>query len=76
MTDVWITLSDPDITRDEMLAVAEIMQSPQLTGGPAVAAFETAFADYVGRKHAIAVASGTTGLVLALKAFGIGRARK
>jgi dTDP-4-amino-4,6-dideoxygalactose transaminase len=72
MTESWITLSDPDITRDEMLAVAEVLQSPHLTGGPSVAAFETAFADYVGRKHAVAVASGTIGLLIALKASGIG----
>jgi dTDP-4-amino-4,6-dideoxygalactose transaminase len=72
MTESWITLSDPDITRDEMLAVAEVLQSPHLTGGPSVAAFETAFADHVGRKHAVAVASGTIGLLIALKASGIG----
>jgi len=72
MTKSWITLSDPDITRDEMLAVAEVLQSPHLTGGPSVAAFEVAFAHYVGRKHAVAVASGTIGLLIALKASGIG----
>jgi dTDP-4-amino-4,6-dideoxygalactose transaminase len=70
--DVWITLSDPDITNAEMHAVAEVMQSPQLTGGPAVVAFEEAFAAYLGRKYAVAVASGTIGLFLALKAHGIG----
>jgi dTDP-4-amino-4,6-dideoxygalactose transaminase len=70
--EVWITLSDPDITSAEIHAVAEVMQSPQLTGGPAVAAFEAAFAAYLGRKYAVAVASGTIGLLLALKAHGIG----
>lgn len=72
MSEPWITLSDPDITRDEIAAVAEVLQSPQLSGGPAVAAFEAAFAGYLGRRHAIAVASGTIGLLLAFKAFGIG----
>jgi len=52
--------------------VAEVLQSPHLTGGPSVAAFEVAFAHYVGRKHAVAVASGTIGLLIALKASGIG----
>src|SRR5271168_2391271 len=70
--EVWITLSDPDITSAEMHAVTEVMQSPRLTGGPAVAAFEAAFAAYLGRKYAVAVASGTIGLVLALKAHCIG----
>jgi perosamine synthetase len=70
--EVWITLSDPDITTAEMHAVAEVMQSPRLTNGPAVAAFEAAFAAYLGRKYAVAVASGTIGMLIALKAHGIG----
>ncbi len=72
MSEAWITLSDPDITSAELHAVAEVLQSPQLTGGPAVAAFEAEFAAYAGRRHAVAVASGTIGLLLALKASGIG----
>jgi perosamine synthetase len=72
MSESWITLSDPDITGAELHAVADVLQSPQLTGGPVVAAFEAAFAAYVGREYAVAVASGTIGLLLALKASGIG----
>jgi perosamine synthetase len=72
MSDSWITLSDPDITTAELHAVAEVLQSPLLSGGPAVAVFESAFATYVGRRHAVAVASGTIGLLLALKAYGVG----
>ena len=53
MSESWITLSDPDITSAELHAVAEVMQSPRLSSGPAVAAFEAAFADYVGRRYAI-----------------------
>ncbi len=40
--------------------------------GPQVAAFEREFADYVGVKHAIAVANGTDALMLSLRALGIG----
>lgn len=40
--------------------------------GPEVSAFEREFADYVGVKHAIAVANGTDSLVLSLRALGIG----
>lgn len=72
MSEAWITLSDPDITGAELHAVAEVLQSPQLTGGPVVAAFEATFASYLSRRYAVAVASGTIGLFLALKASGIG----
>ena len=72
MSEEWITLSDPDITGAELQAVAEALHAPQLNAGPTVAAFETAFAAYIGRAHAVAVPSGTLGLLLALKAHGIG----
>lgn len=72
MSHSWIPLSDPHITAVELEAVREVLQSPCLSGGPAVEAFEAAFATYIGRKHAVAVASGTLGMLLALKASGIG----
>ena len=72
MTPTWIRLSDPDITEAELEAVSDVLKSPRLAGGPVVQAFEEAFARYVGRKHAVAVSSGTLGLLLALKASGIG----
>jgi perosamine synthetase len=68
----WIALSDPDIAQPELDAVAAASASPVLSMGDAVAAFEAAFAAYVGRRHAIAVASGTIGLGLVLRACGIG----
>ncbi|MHB8534556.1 MAG: DegT/DnrJ/EryC1/StrS family aminotransferase [Sulfuricaulis sp.] len=40
--------------------------------GPHTQAFEKEFADYVGVKHAIAVANGTDSLFLSLRALGIG----
>lgn len=72
MTPTAIPLSDPDITTAELEAVAQVLQAPRLSGGPMVEAFEEAFAHYVGRKHAVAVASGTLGMLLTLKAYGIG----
>jgi dTDP-4-amino-4,6-dideoxygalactose transaminase len=36
-----------------------------------VVEFETAFAEYTGRKHAVAVSSGTLGILLTLRAYGI-----
>lgn len=70
--DSWIALSDPDISTLELQAVTDVLKSPRLSQGPRVEAFETEFADYVGRSYAIAVASGTVGALLALKAMGIG----
>ncbi len=40
--------------------------------GPEVTAFEKEFAEYVGVRHAVAVANGTDALVLSLRALGIG----
>ncbi|MFH1346103.1 MAG: DegT/DnrJ/EryC1/StrS family aminotransferase [Pseudomonadota bacterium] len=67
-----IVLSDPDITLAEIEAVDQIMRSARLSNGPVVEEFEQAFAAYAGRRYAIAVPSGTIGLLLALKACGIG----
>ncbi len=68
----FIPLSDPDISMAEIEAVDSIMRSSRLSNGAAVEAFERAFAVYLGRAYAVAVSSGTIGLVLALKAYGIG----
>ena len=67
-----IPLSDPDISLFELDFVAATLKSPRLSQGPMVENFEAAFAQYVGRRHAIAVQSGTMGLLLGLKACGIG----
>lgn len=72
MTQDWIPLSDPDISPAEIEAVSAVLASPRVSGGPVVEKFEAAFAAYVGRKHAVAVSSGTLGLLLCLKAYGIG----
>jgi len=66
-----IPMSSPDITDLEREAVARVMQTPRLSMGPEVAAFEDAVARYVGVEHAIAVSSGTAGLHLAVRALGI-----
>ena len=68
----WIPLSDPDMSQAELDAVVEVLQSADVTAGDAVEAFEEAFAAYVGRKYAVAVASSTIALLLVLDAYGIG----
>jgi aminotransferase EvaB len=53
-------------------AVLELLDSGQLVMGPAVRRFEEAFASYCGARFAAGVASGTSALLLALRALGIG----
>ncbi len=67
-----IKLAHPIIEEDEKRAVIAALESGQLAQGPRVAAFEQAFAAYVGTKHAVAVANGTAALHLALLAHGVG----
>src|SRR5689334_8936599 len=50
-------------------AVAEVLKSGWLTTGPQVGAFERAFASFVDAEHAVAVASCTTALELALRSL-------
>lgn len=66
-----IQLANPDITQAEIDAVVEVMKSGWLSIGPKVEEFEKKIADYIGVKHAVAVNSGTSGLHLLIKAFGI-----
>jgi dTDP-4-amino-4,6-dideoxygalactose transaminase len=66
-----IRIAQPIIEDDEKRAVIEALESGQLAQGPRVAAFEAAFAKYVGVEHAVAVNSGTAALHLALLAHGI-----
>ncbi|MFC1635829.1 DegT/DnrJ/EryC1/StrS family aminotransferase [Planctomycetota bacterium] len=67
-----IYLSRPDITEREIEAVCAVLRSPDLSLGPNLAAFEEAFTEYIGRKRAVAVSNGTSGLFLCLSALGIG----
>ena len=71
--DFKVTLSRPDVGQAEIDAVVGVLKTPNLSLGPKLDEFEHAFEDYTGRKRAIAVNSGTSGLFLALKALGIGK---
>ena len=61
-----IYLSRPDITDKEIKAVSDVLRTPNLSLGPKLDEFEQLFAEYIGRKRAIAVNSGTSGLFLCL----------
>lgn len=56
----------------ELGSVAKVLAGPVLTTGATVARFERAFADFMGRRHAVAVTSCTAGLQLSLSALGVG----
>ncbi len=68
-----VQLAKPDITQKEIDAVADVMKSGILSIGPKVEKFEEKISKYVGVKHAIAVNSGTSGLHLLIKSYGIGK---
>jgi dTDP-4-amino-4,6-dideoxygalactose transaminase len=53
-------------------AIAGVVESANFVLGPAVAGFESRFADYCQTSHCVAVNSGTSALHLALLAAGIG----
>jgi perosamine synthetase len=67
-----IRLARPDVGAEEAAAVAEVLESGQLTMGPKVEEFERALAGACGVAHAVAVSSGTAALHLAVLALGIG----
>lgn len=67
-----IPLCDPDLTGDDLAAVEAVLRGPRLGDGPMVPALEKAFAARLGRSHGLALPSGAMGLMLALRAKGIG----
>jgi dTDP-4-amino-4,6-dideoxygalactose transaminase len=67
-----VPLAKPWIGDEEALPAAETIRSGWLIQGPKVAAFEERFAEMVGARHAIAVNSGSSALLVAMGALGIG----
>ena len=67
-----ISMSSPDLTDAERRAVLDVLNTPSLSMGAQIQAFEQAIRDFAGTKHAIAVSSGTAGLHLCVRAAGIG----
>ncbi|MEX2375335.1 MAG: aminotransferase class I/II-fold pyridoxal phosphate-dependent enzyme, partial [Dehalococcoidia bacterium] len=61
-----------EIDNDDIAAVTRVLRGDTLTGGPAVASFESALARAARAPHAIACANGTAALHLAAWALGIG----
>ncbi len=59
------------IEDDDIAAVAEALRADFLTTGPRVEAFEQAFAETVGARHAVACSNGTAALHLAMLALDV-----
>jgi len=59
------------IEDDDIAAVALALRGDFLTTGPAVEAFENAFCEVVGARHAVACSNGTAALHLAMLALDV-----
>ena len=69
-----IPICKPDITLEDVKAVAECARSGWVSGiSPYVSDFEENFARFCGAKYAVATNSGSTALQLALAGQGIGK---
>lgn len=66
-----IPLSRPDITQREIDAVVDVLHTDTLSIGLKAVEFENQCAKLTGRRHGIAVSSGTAGLHCAMIASGI-----
>jgi perosamine synthetase len=67
-----ISMSEPDISPEDIEAVVDVLNSKCLSLGPKLQRFEEAFADYVGTRYAVGVSSGTAGLHCAIRVAEIG----
>lgn len=66
-----IPLADIDLGEEEIAAVTEVLKSKWLSMGAQTQAFEEAFAQRIGAKHAFAVSNGTAALHMACIAAGL-----
>ena len=67
-----IHIASPQIGAEEKEAVLEVLDSGMIAQGARVQAFEEAFAEMCGVRHAVATNNGTSALHVALLAHGVG----
>jgi perosamine synthetase len=67
-----ISWFSPEAGIREKQLVLEVLDSNYLNDGLVTRRFESAVADFIGVKHAVAVTSGTAAIALALMGLGIG----
>lgn len=68
-----IRYGQQDITQADIDAVVEVLNSVNLTQGPAITRFENAVAQHCNVKHALAVNSATSALHIACLALGLSK---
>ena len=71
MRSDFLPFSRPSITEDDIAAVADVLRSGWITTGLKTKEFEQRFSEYVGCPGAVALASATAGMHLALKALNV-----
>lgn len=67
-----IPFSPPDITEEEIQAVAEVLRSGWITTGPKTKLFEKRIAEYCGTSKAVALNSATACMEMTLRILGVG----
>lgn len=70
-----IPLASPWTDLAEAQAVQQVLRSGRLVQGPRTTAFEQRLSALCRRRHAVAVSSGTTALLAALRVLGVGPGR-
>lgn len=66
-----IQIAKPDIDKEDINGVVDVLKSGWLSFGPKYKEFEDNLAKYVGVKYACAVSNGTAALHLGVKALGL-----
>ena len=65
-------VSIPYISQRDINSVNKVLKNGWISSdGPEVRKFESEFSKFIGRKHSVAVSSGTAALEIAIKALGI-----
>jgi len=72
LRETFLSFQPPAVGDEEIEAVSETLRSGWLTTGRRAAELECRFAEYVGARNALCVASGTAAMHLSLVAAGIG----
>ena len=71
MAQLTVPFFRPSFDEEEKRAVCDVIDSGWLTTGKVTHDFEREFASFTGARHALAVNSNTSGMILAMEACGV-----